>query len=259
MGFFAGLLSLVIVGFGVLVLLVGVWRLPNVFNLLGYDSYTVGELRSSGGPVKIQGRAVAASDRTATAPLSGSSCLLYTYEVEQHRSTDNLWDYETRDEGMDGVDIIVDDGTGRALVDPTGTDVTLASHTEKVKPGEKLPDRLAKYVARTPNLEPQKGSPLRYLVPWAGGNTQRFTEGTLGAGDDVYVYGQARQGGETGRGHYAVDAVVGDGDGAPMFVISDTGTLGTAWRLSRGALSLIVIGAGFIIFGIITGFIGLLV
>ena len=74
------------------------------------------------------------------------------------------------------------------------------------------------------------------------GNRQRFTERRLDVGEDVYVYGQAIRGPSVEWGSKFVDATVGDGDGTPVFVISDTDERGTAWRIARGGLWRAVVG-----------------
>ena len=237
---------------GCLLIVVGVVRARDVLHLRRYDSRPVNDLNGTRGPVKIQGRAAGGTDGNVTAPFFGSSCLLYTYEVEERRGVGQHRDWETIDAGMGGVDFIVDGETGRATVNPTGADVALDGHSETVKPGGELPDRLADHIARTPDVDPQDRNPLRHITDLTGGNTQRFTERRLDVGDDVAVYGQAQRGYATEQKSRTVDATVGDGNDTPVFIISDTGTAGTALRIARGGIWRIAFGA-VIILGAVVG------
>ncbi|MFB6222817.1 MAG: GIDE domain-containing protein [Haloarcula sp.] len=244
------LVGLVFLIFGGFLLVRGGRELRTVFHILRNDPMPVRSLDGYTGPVEITGTAAADEDAGAvTAPFTGSECLAYSYEVEEFRSSGKHSNWETLDEGQAGVDFVVDDGTGRVRVNPNGADVRFESQSVTVAPGTELPDRLAEYVERTEAVEAQDGS-LNLLVTEVNlGNKQRFTERRLDVGEEVYVYGLAQRGPATEWGSSLVDAVVGDGDGTPVFVISDTGERDTAWRVARGgvletALGLVATGIG---------------
>jgi hypothetical protein len=59
------------------------------------------------------------------APLTGRACLYYVITVEQHHSTgrSSYWKTIIREER--GVTFLLDDGTGRAIVDPSAAKVAL--------------------------------------------------------------------------------------------------------------------------------------
>ncbi|MDS0259454.1 E3 ubiquitin ligase family protein [Haloarcula sp. S1CR25-12] len=211
-------------------------RLTTVYHILRSDPLPVRELHGHRGPVEIEGRAVEGDDGTVAAPFTGSRCLAYTYEAEELRSSGKTESWETLDTGMGGVDFVVDDGTGRVKVDPAGADIHLESHSVTVPPHTELPERIARYVAATDGVDPQDGVVDLKVTQFKVGNKQRFTERRLDVGETVYVYGQARRGPSVEWGSDLVDALVGDGDGTPVFVISDTDERGTAWRIARGGL-----------------------
>jgi hypothetical protein len=212
--------------------------LQKVSQLLRHDSLPVSDIYGSKGPIQIQGRSVEGAEGTVTAPFSGSSCLLYTYELKKRRGTgaNRLW--EPIDEGRDSVNFVVDDGTGRVTVDPTGADVAIDDHSQTIKPGSKLPERLAEHVAQTPDIEPQDPNPLSLVTDLTGGSPLRFTERRLEVDDDVFVYGQVTRG---NAGRFGSDTVA-DGAGTSPFVISDKNTAGTTWRIARRALLLLGFG-----------------
>jgi hypothetical protein len=211
-------------------------RLATVYHILRNDPLPVQALHGHRGPVEIVGRADEGDDGTVEAPFTGSHCLAYTYEVEELRSRGKGQSWETLDDGMAGVDFVVDDGTGRVLVDPSGADISLESHSVTVPPGTELPERLARFVAANENVDAQDRVIDLKVTQLEVGNKQRFTERRLDVGETVYVYGQATRGPSVEWGSNLVDALVGDGDATPVFVISDTDERGTAWRIARGGL-----------------------
>ncbi|QIO23805.1 GIDE domain-containing protein [Haloarcula sp. JP-L23] len=226
-------------------------ELTTVFHILRNDPVPVRELHGYTGPVEITGTAVASEEGTVTAPFTGSPCLAYTYEVEELRSSGKRSSWHTLEEGMDGVDFVVDDGTDRVRVDPTGADIRLEDHTVTVPPGTELPDRLARYVAETDAVDPQNRTVDLLVTELSVGNRQRFTERRLDVGESVYVYGQTSRGPPVEWGSDLVDAVVGDGDGTPVFVISDASERGTAWRFARAGLWRVGLGVGLAVLGLL--------
>ena len=232
------LVGLVFLATGGFLLVRGGRELRTVVHILRNDPVPVRSLDGHTGPVEITGTAVADEDAgTVTAPFTGSECLAYTYEVAEYRSSGKHSSWETLDEGQGGVDFVVDDGSARVRVDPDGADVRFEPQSVTVSPGTELPERLADYVERTEAVEAQDGSVNLLVTELSLGNKQRFTERRLDAGEDVYVYGQATRGPATEWGSNLVDAIVGDGDGTPVFVVSDTSERGTAWRIVRGAFA----------------------
>ncbi|MDT3436298.1 GIDE domain-containing protein [Haloarcula sp. 1CSR25-25] len=237
------LVAIAFLAVGGFVLVRGSRDLRTVAHILRNDPVPVRSLDGHTGPVEITGTAVADEDTgTVTAPFTGSECLAYTYEVEEYRSSGKHSHWKTLDEGQAGVDFVVDDGTDRVRVNPDGADVRFESQSVTVSPGTELPERLADYVERTEAVEAQDGSVNLLVTEISLGNRQRFTERRLDVGEDVYVYGQATRGPATEWGSNLVDAIVGDGDGTPVFVISDTSERGTAWRIARGAITEAVFG-----------------
>lgn len=230
------LFALVFAGVGVYLLVSGVRQLRPVYHILRDDPRSIRSLDGYTGPVEITGTAVAGDDGTVTAPFTGSECLAYTYEVQELRSSGKNSHWKTLDAGQDGVDFVVDDGTDRVRVDPTGADVHLGEHTVTVPPGTELPDRLARYVAATEAVEAQDRTVNLLVTELSVGNEQRFIERRLDVGERAYVYGAARQGPAPEWGSNLVDAVVDAGESTPVFVISDTTERGTAWRIAREGL-----------------------
>jgi len=217
-------------------------RFLKVYHVLRNDPRPIRDVDGYRGPVEIEGRAVAGDPGTVTAPFTAAECLAYTYEVEELRSSGKTQSWKTLDAGTGGVNFVVEDGTGRVEVDPTGADVHFEDHSVTVSPGTELPDRLREFVERTPNVDPQDRTVDLRVTQLSLGNRQRFTERRLDVGEQVYVYGQATSGRTVEWGSNLVDALVADGEGTPVFVIADTDERGTAWRIARTGLWKVGIG-----------------
>ncbi|MFC6976241.1 GIDE domain-containing protein [Halomicroarcula sp. GCM10025709] len=216
---------------------VGGRELYTVFHILRNDPVPIRTLDGYTGPVEIEGTAVTDDEYgTVRSPLTGTDCLAYTYEVQELRSSGKNSNWETLDEGMGGVNFLVDDTTDRVRVDPEGADIRLDSHSVTVPPGTELPESLARYVAASDAVDEQDRTLDLVVTELAVGNKQRFIERRLDPGEHVYVYGLARRGPAAEWGSNRVDAVVGTGAGTPVFVISDTDERGTAWRIARKGL-----------------------
>ena len=217
-------------------------RFRTVYHILRNAPRLIRELDGSRGPVQIEGRAVAGTEGTITAPLTGSECLLYSYDVEQFGPVGDNGQWKTLDTGMGGVDFAVEDDTGCVAVDPTGAEFHFEDHRETVSPGEDMPEHIAKFVAASPDIDPQDRTLDLRVTEVTLGQRQRFTERRLDVGEQVYVYGQATTGQADEWGSDLVDSRVADGDALPAFVISDTDQRGTAWRIARPALWKVFIG-----------------
>ena len=231
------LVLLGIAAVGGYVLLSGGRELYTVAHILRNDPVPIRTLDGHTGPVEVEGTAVADDEYgTVRSPLTGSDCLAYTYEVQELRSSGKNSNWKTLEEGTGGVNFLVDDDTDRVRVDPEGADIRLASHSVTVPPGTELPDALAEFVAASEAVDEQDRRLDLVVTELAVGNKQRFIERRLDPGEHVYVYGLARRGPAAEWGSNRVDAVVGRGEGTPVFVISDTDERGTAWRIARGGL-----------------------
>lgn len=234
----------------VVFLSLGARELRPAYHVFRNDPIPVRDLHGRSGPVEIEGRAEPDEEAgTVTAPFSGAECLAYEYEAEELRSTGKSSSWHTLDSGAGGVDFVVADDTGRVPVDPDGADLRLGETTLRVSPGEELPAHLEAYVAATEDVEKQDGAVDLLVTELHLGNEQRFVERRLDVGESVYVYGQSRRGPATEWGSDLVDAVVGDGRGAPVFVISDTDERATAWRYVRSGLVRTVVGLLALSFG----------
>ncbi|MBX0287375.1 GIDE domain-containing protein [Haloarcula salinisoli] len=233
-----------------------------MYPILSNDPLPVAQLHGHRGPVEIEGQAVEGDDGTVESPLTGTRCLAYSYKLEEYVREGGNRKWATVGAGMDGVEFVVDDGTGRVVVDPNGADINCQPHSERVRSGREPPnvsdavefidssekvygftyrrtltddvvesvDSNEKAFGFSELKQPTDDAdePLRLIRD----NKQRYTERRLHPGDDVHVYGQARRGPSVEWGSSLVDVMVGDGDEAPMFVISDTDQGGAARRVA---------------------------
>lgn len=76
-----------------------------------------------GAVVRIDG--VIADGETLIAPLTGRACVFYLATIEEYVSSGRSGSWRERARELRGVPFTVDDGTGRALVDPAGARVDI--------------------------------------------------------------------------------------------------------------------------------------
>ena len=201
--------------------------------------------------VAVEGTAVPSSTTNLeteilAAPFSGTDCLAYTYSVQEKkelsnsdlpRSADSAW--VIRDQGRDAVTFAVDDGTDQILVQPDGAELQFEADTYEHFPWRTLPDPIEGYLESSPAVERQDAVltsiPLvGHLVTWLTWTDRRFVEKRLEPQDEVYIQGALRPDSQTAFGDDRV-AITEPRRGASL-VISDTGTQGTQWRVSKTVL-----------------------
>lgn len=225
-------------GIGLFVLYNALDGVRTVYHILTNDPVPVRDLATRAGPVEIEGTATTDDDQTVQSPFSGTRCLAYEYEVEEYRSSGKHNTWQTVDEGGDAVSFLVEDETGTVRVDPTGAELHCEDETVRVDGGTEPPERIAQFIDSTDEVDSQQKTANLLVTELNYGNDQKFVERRLDAGEDVYVYGEAtRASAGGGWGSGLVDALVGDGDRTPVFVVSDTSERGTALRIGRKALA----------------------
>lgn len=164
---------------------------------------------------------------TMHAPLSGEPAVCYRLVVDE-------W---LVDSGSDTVHIetdrqpfVLEDGTGRVLVDPNGADLRFQTETEiETEPDETTPEPVSRALRKVPDLE-------------ATENKREYAEAKLEPGEEVSVLGRARRDPE-GPGSLTID-----GDGRE-FVIqpAETGSITAEFRsivieATLGGLVFVVVG-----------------
>lgn len=84
------------------------------------------------GYVELIGLGRPLPDAPLLSPMTNLPCLWYRYTL--YRRVNDSWEYE--EEGRSDLELLLDDGTGRCLVDPDGAEV-LTSHVETREAGDK--------------------------------------------------------------------------------------------------------------------------
>src|SRR5262245_46183944 len=128
------------------------------------------------GLVEING--IAEPQSTITAPFSGRSCAFWEVEIAVPTKQKG-WNTVYRD--ASGHPFRVDDGTGAALVYPTGAECHVPYTSDEECMGVSLPEVYATYLK-------EHGPAMRHL--WQFGS-MRFRERTIEVGQRVYVLGSA--------------------------------------------------------------------
>jgi hypothetical protein len=247
-----GGVSLVPVVFVSLFLLLGLVIL--VAGLLSFRTYAKIKLRAptdahtvGSGAVEVEGEAKA-GDRTLEAPLTGTSCIAYEFEVEKYRHDDDGSNWHTRAQGAEVVSFHITDGTGVVGVKPTESSLSVErDYRVVVGRDETPPERVQAFVDGRDDLDHDTGSFDLGPVSVGTGDKQRFTERRLDPGMEAYVSGRAEPTvavdgatptvGKTGGG-----GVIGSVLGEP-FVVADAGEDEVQWRYLK-------LGVGATLFGL---------
>jgi len=224
--------------FGVVIVYAAAQNLRTVYHILTNNPIPVRDLETRSGPVEIEGTATVDEGRTVETPFTGTECLAYEYEAQEYRSSGKNSSWRTLEEGGDAVPFVVEDGTGRVRVDPSGAALHFEEHATRVDAGSEPPERIAQYIESTDDIDIQDGTADLVITEVNYGNDQKFVERRLDVDEDVYVYGEADRAAAGGWGSGLVDAVVADGDRTPVFVVSDTSERGTAWRIGKKAVGM---------------------
>lgn len=139
-------------------------------------------LRSAAqGYIEVEGRAGLLDGPPIICPLTVTRCIWWRYKVER-KETDTDSDGKTRtswvtiDRGVSDDSFLLDDGTGRCVVDPTGADVIPT-----------IKRRWYGY-ARRPDIGPEAGKGF-WRAMWC---THRYTEELIQTGNSVYALGAFR-------------------------------------------------------------------
>lgn len=169
------------------------------------------------GAVELDG-VVERATETIAAPLTGEECAIVDYEVEEYRWTDDGKEWRTQDAGVVAAPFYLNDGSGRALVDPTERstdyDVSEANRTRE------------KY-DRTRNQPSTVGPFLdEFSDEWPNSDKKRrYTQEVIPVGADAYVFGDAELSEEVTPSiepdKDAVELVVTEDADTELFLVSD--------------------------------------
>ncbi len=140
----------------------------------------VASIRSAAqGYVRLQGRARALAGEPIVAPLSGRTCVWYSFVVEQRQRDDEhdgfFGAWESREAGSSDGIFGLDDATGLCVVDPDGAEITPAK------------------VAKWRGISPRPGFAPKATGRWNllfGRGIYRYTETRIDDGDLLGAMGQ---------------------------------------------------------------------
>jgi hypothetical protein len=201
------------------------------------------------GPVEVEGTASAIGE-PLEAPLTGTPCLAYEYEVEELQSSGKNSSWKTVDEGRAATAFRLEDETASVRVDPAGAELALSTDaTARVDGGEAEPERIREFLEHESDLESENTSLDLKVVQIATGNDRKYHERRLEPGGEAYVFGESRYDIDARETMRDVSAVIGDGDATPAFVISDSCQDGAARILAKQQLLWVLGGIGMLLVG----------
>ncbi len=198
------------------------------------------------GPSEVKGSAMAADGEPFPAPFSDDECVIADYEVEEYHEDDDGGNWRTIESGVAHAPFVVDDGTGRVLVEPHDEatfDLDPADReTVSVDSSRRGPEPVQRFVDRTADID--------FPADAAGTeNDRRYHQNLVRDKESVYVYGtaQPRDGDVSGGSNpdrlviRRVDAA--DGLEDSMFLISDDTEAGLVNRREWAGLRIPAGGA----------------
>jgi hypothetical protein len=222
-------------------------NLRPAYRVVRGDPVSVRDLVYRDGPVEVRGTAKPYDGQGVRAPFSGTACLVCEYESEEWRSSGNSGSWETLDEGRMAAPFLVKDNTGAVRVDGPAATLHIEPDQLCVSGGEEPPERIARYIERTDDIEQQNDTIDLVVTELNTGNDQRFTERRIEVGESLHVYGGVDSAPAGEWGTDLVDAMLTDG--RSDLVVSDTTERGTAWRMARGPLLRVLAGVAVLAFG----------
>ncbi|WP_135821017.1 E3 ubiquitin ligase [Halostella litorea] len=178
----------------------------------------VGAAADESGVVEVEGVAER-HERSLVAPFSGEECLVCEYEVLELQSSGKTSSWNTIKAGGGSVPFAVSDGTGRLLVEPAGAKLALDEHVTRVGGGDRPPERIARWIEDTPDVDSEEKTWDLRVIELKAGNDRKYVERRVDPGDAVHVYGgsEYRRWSDAGG---AVNVAIRDGL-APLFRITD--------------------------------------
>ena len=202
-------------------------------------------------PGRLEGTA-SELEGTVSAPLTGTSCLVYEYEVEELESTGNGYSWVTVDEGVGSVPFRLEDETAGIRVEPAGADLALSTaRTIEVDGGESEPEPVRRFLEEESELTAADETLDLVVLEIATGNDRRYHERRLEPGEEAYVLGQSRYDVDARETMRDVSAVVEDGPATPVFVVADSCQDDAALLLARPARNYVLIGLVLVLLGLL--------
>jgi len=204
------------------------------------DTPTTAVRSTAAGIVEVAGSVELLDDRL-TAPSTGSDCAVYQYRIGG-RDWGGAW--STMDSGTVSTPFLLDDDTGRILVEPSGAALDLEYSREfTVEEKDALPVQ--------PEVDDDETSEY---------GSYRYREAAVTPGTELYIFGMAQEREEEATPTNARNLVIDANVGVPTMIISENGEEGLRSLMIRNMRKW-VIGAALGIpvgFAIILAMVGLL-
>lgn len=174
-------------------------------------------------------------------PLTHREACMYSLHVERHDPDDEGSDWDTVLRLSDQVPFRVDDGTGKARVEPQGADLEIEVEAEvRVDDGEEPPAALGEWAeaegmvdaADPPDREGAGGWLEDRVDSLSAGRAEahlvrsdardrRYRERVLGVGESAYVFGGARRREDADAAENERNLVLREHAGTGRFLVSD--------------------------------------
>lgn len=244
------LFGVMVLGVGVLIAGAGVSAVRTGRTISESEPVSVREAASASGTAAFTGTVQRIDDdHTFDAPFAGEEAVLATYKFERESdSDDSIW--QTVSSGTIRRPFLVGDESGVVAVDPTDAEVLPANEGVETKEDMALSDEVR---LRLSVLTDEYD--LDSALPQADSDKRKFTEGTIGPGDTVHVYGT--QVADPTPSEEGIDARLEASDTDSVYQITTKDKADVFQQKSSKGYGLIVTGLFFSLMGLLGVFTGL--
>lgn len=208
---------------------------------------------------------------TFPAPFSGQECVLYRYSIEQYYEDDHGNDeWQPAESGVQMRAFYLNDGTGRVMVGPANANLDVRTNVYEVGAGEADPPAVREFLRnRHARFDEHRTGGLATVghatfdVEADGmrvgdasqiiqdGRRRRYVEEVLPVGEEVYVFGKAKERPGMSAPDNAANVIVEDADDIPTFTISHRSEEEVLDYSLRLVASLVGFGLAFVVFAFV--------
>jgi hypothetical protein len=222
------------------------------------------------GRVELEGT-VEPLGETFPAPFSGQECVLYRYSIEQYYEDDHGNDeWQPAESGVQIRAFYLNDGTGRVMVGPANANLDVRTNVYEVGAGEADPPAVREFLRnRHARFDEHRTGGLAMVghatfdVEADGmrvgdasqiiqdGHRRRYVEEVLLVGEEVYVFGKAKERPGMSAPDNAANVIVEDADDIPTFTISHRSEEEVLDYSLRLVASLVAFGLALVVFAFV--------
>lgn len=165
------------------------------------------------GLVEIVGKVIAVENNLLLSPFSNTKCVYYRYSVERWVKDGENHRWQTVNSGKRSLPFLLEDNTGKVLIDPVGAKIDIRSTTFNSGAGQDPPFIIKSYLA-SHSLDYEGFFGMNYKM--------RYREAVIVPKEKLYIIGSATDNPfkEDGSAQHSVDDIMIHKGNKQMYFIS---------------------------------------